>query len=67
MGRHRRRGVGTRGATVNKGQPPLCQELSPRQHLPKCILRTASSIKGTRRNNAGTDGFCISAKFKPAY
>lgn len=28
---------------VNKGPPPLCQELSPRQQLPKCVLRTASS------------------------
>lgn len=58
--------MGTRGATVNKGQPPLRQELGPRQHLPKGILRTASSIKGTRGNN-GMDGFHISAKFKQAY
>lgn len=59
--------MGTRGATVNKGQPPLRQELGTRQHLLKGILRTASSIKGTRGNNEGMDGFHISAKFKQAY
>ena len=66
MGQHRRRGVGAGGATVNKGPPLPCQELS-QATAPEVCPENYQFIKGTRGNNEGTDGFSISAKFKQAY